>query len=552
MVIEKRNKIIEGILYYRIYIYFYIALFIVLSKDSILSIICYYLDISDYGILYNLYRWIVYYGSFIILGIVFFVTARSRRYKLLTNGRSFFRDSIDFNKSYRELVEFHTQKADNHQLNTYDCPIIDWWDVKGIVLGTDSKGKLVFLKSDCESNFLVIGPPGSWKTRGHVIPNCMTFAGSVVCVDPKGEVAAYVKAHSNRKILIFCPDSPNALKESVRFDILNDYHNLNPTDKKLFIENIANILIIPEGGEAGAFFTTRSRKILRSICHYILEEEKPDADFPYIIHNILQHDIFYWGNKIENGNCIVAKELILSLKDGNERNLGGAYDTLTTNLLPYSNDVLDVLLSNKEPNKCVTLKHLDLGYDLYLQFAAEHASVYSRLFSLILQQGLLIPFMKRPDASSGKKIRPILFMMDEFPRLAESISYDTIDQMLATLRSKKILLDLIIQNIGQLEKVYGQEGAKAIMSNCNCQVVLAANDTDSANYFSELFGKKWVLKRSTSLTNSSDQSSSNGISVIEDREDIYTPADIMDLPSDNSMLVYFKGKHAKLRKIKAT
>lgn len=554
MVTAKRSKLIEGFFYYKLPIYIFAAMIIYIFRDLIFQIVCYYLDLERIEFFYNIYKLLVDYGLFVILGMTFFLNARSRRYKLITDGRSFSHDSKSFNKTYGELVEFYTKRSDPHKLDTSDCPQMKWTDARGMVFGLDSKGRLLYVNSDCESNFLTVGPPGSWKTRGHVMPNCMTFEGSVVCVDPKGEVGAYVKSHTDRKILVFCPDSADALRRSVRFDILHDYRNMDSTDQKLFIENIANILIPPEGGESGSYFTTRARKIFRGICHYILDEENPGADFPYIIHSILRSNIFDWGQTIENGNCIVAKELILSLKDGNDKNMGGAYDTLTTNLLPYSNDVLDTLLSNKEPRKCVTIKQLDQGYDLYLQIKQEHIKVYAPLFSLILQEGLMRPFMQRPDASTGAKLRPILFVLDEFPRLSESISYDMIDSLLATMRSKKILLDIIVQNIGQLEKVYGHEGARAIMSNCNYQIVLATNDPDSANYFSELFGKKWVLKKSTSLTNNSaanNQSSSSGISVIEDQEDIYTPQDICDLPSTENMIVYFQGKHVKLKKIKA-
>ncbi len=554
MVTTKRYKMIEGFFYYRIPIYMLAAWLIYIFKDLIFQYVCAYLQLTSRSMFYNVYKLLVDYGLYVLLGMFFFVMTRSRRYSILTNGRSYSHDSKAFNKTYIGLIEFYTKRSDPHKLDTSNCPTMKWTDAKGIVFGLDKKGRLLSVGSDCESNFLTIGPPGSWKTRGHAIPNCITFDGSVVCVDMKGDCGDYVSKHTDRKILTFCPDAKDALTRSVRFDILRDYHKMDSTDQKLFIENIADILVPFEGGESGSYFTTRARKIFRGICHYILDEQKPDADLPYIIHSILQSTIFDWGQTVENGNCIVAKELILSLKDGNDKNMGGAYDTLTTSLLPYSNDVLDVLLSNKDSKKCVTIKHLDKGYDLYLQIKQEHIKVYAPLLALIIQEGLMRPFMQRPDASTGAKLRPILFILDEFPRLSESMPYDTIDNLLSTLRSKRILIDILVQNIGQLEKIYGREGSRAIMANCNYQIVLSTNDPDSANYFSELFGKKWVLKQTTSLTNNTaanNQSSSSGISVIEEQEDIYTPQDICDLPSSKSMIVYFKGKHVKLKKIKA-
>lgn len=551
MVKEKKNPVLEGFIYYKIPIYIISLILIYLFNEQIYDVVCLMGEIKTSDPFYNPFKIIfeyALYGSWIWM---FFINTRNRRYKRLT-GRSYAHDRACFNKHYSNLVKFYTKRSDPHKLDTSECPNMDWKDAKGIVFGYDNKGRLLTVGSDCESNFLTIGPPGSWKTRGHVMPNCLTFDGSIVCVDIKGECGEYTRTHSDRKILRFCPDADDALTESVRFDVLQGYHALSPTDQKLFIENMSNILVKQEGGESGAYFTTRARKIFRGICHYLLDEAKPDADLPYIIHSILISDLATWGETIENSTCDLAKEFILSLKSGNPVNSGGAYDTLTTNLLPYSNAVLDVLLSNKEPEKNISIKQLDAGYDLFLQIRQEHISVYSSLLALILQEGLMRPFMQRPDSSTGVKLRPILFIIDEFPRISESMPFETIDTLLATMRSRKIIIDLLIQNIGQLEKIYGQEGARAIMANCNYQIILSCNDSDSATYFSQLFGKKWVLKQSTSKTNNPNNSSSNGISVIEEQEDIYSPQDLCDLPSTKSMIVYFKGKHVKLRKIKAT
>ena len=551
MVTEKRNPVIEGFLYYRIHLYIISFTVIHLFKSKLYEIICLIGDINSNTPFYTLFKVIFVYGIYILWGWLLCKDIRNRRYRRLT-GRCYDYDHSCLNKPYPHLVEFYTKISDPHKLNTSVYPKMDWKDAKGIVFGYDEEGRLITVNSDCESNFLTVGPPGSWKTRGHVIPNCLNFDGSVVCVDMKGECGEYIKAHSNRKLLRFCPDDENALEESVRFDVLQNYHNLNPTDQKLFIENMANIFVKNEGNdEAASYYTTRAKKIFRGICHYILDEYKPDADLPYIIHRILQSDVFSWGEIIEHSNCLPAKELILSLRDGNDKNTGGAYDSLTTCLLPYSNDVLDILLSNKDPDKCVSIKHLDAGYDLFLQIKQDHIVVYAPLLSLIIQEGLMRSFMQRPDSSTGAKLRPILFIIDEFPRVSESMSYNTIDTLLATMRSKKILIDILIQNTGQIEKNYGQEGAKAIMANCNYQTILACNDVDSASYFSELFGKKKVLKQSTNRTNAPNNSTTNGISVIEEQEDIYSPQDLCDLPASGSMVVYFKGKHVKLKKVKA-
>ena len=84
-----------------------------------------------------------------------------------------------------------------------------------IIFGTD-KGKLIQIPSDSECNIAIFGPPGSGKTSGIAIINAMSFQGSVLAVDVKGDLYNYVSKHTNRKIVRFCPDSPTALKGLTR------------------------------------------------------------------------------------------------------------------------------------------------------------------------------------------------------------------------------------------------------------------------------------------------------------------------------------------------
>ncbi|MEM7602455.1 MAG: type IV secretory system conjugative DNA transfer family protein, partial [Verrucomicrobiota bacterium] len=52
---------------------------------------------------------------------------------------------------------------------------------------------------DEESHLLTIAPTGTGKGRSSVIPTCLTWPGSMVVVDPKGE-AAFVTAERRRQL----------------------------------------------------------------------------------------------------------------------------------------------------------------------------------------------------------------------------------------------------------------------------------------------------------------------------------------------------------------
>lgn len=73
----------------------------------------------------------------------------------------------------------------------------------------------------------------------------------------------------------------------------------------------------------------------------------------------------------------------------------------------FSNPVLDELLSNT--GKCVSIKDIEKGYDVYLQISQEHLDAYSPLFTLLIQS-FSTAFTRRPDSSTGIKNRSVLML----------------------------------------------------------------------------------------------------------------------------------------------
>ena len=548
MIKEKQHRILDAILYYKIINFIIVTIIIWELREPVLQMIVSYFEVRRNTVFYTSFYLTICWVPLFFWVYYVFCRIRSLRYKKLTNGRNYSSDVREYNKTYSWLVDFFVNKSDPHRLDTTEAPKrMKWTDAKGIVMGITEDNRLVYIPSYCESNLCTIGAPGSGKTRGHAIVNAITFGGSVLAIDQKGDIYDYVSKHSNRKILRFCPDAPNALDISVHFDPLAGFHRLSPTDQKMFLSNMAIILVPEESGESGSYFTGRARRILRAISTYLLWKDKTTS-FADIVHGVLQGNIFDWANEIAGSECASAKELILSLMDGNEKNAGGAYDTLATALDPFSDGILDVLLSNKH-GKCISVKELEKGYDIYLQIEQEHLEVYAPLLTLIIQS-FMMQFMRRKDSATGVKNRPILFLLDEFAQL--SFSYKMANTAFSTLRSKGIVIDMLLQDRAQLEKKYGDEGARALLACCNYQLFFSSNDAKSSQAYSELFGKKKVLVQSNSLSSNGGMNNSSGITTTEQYEDIYSPQDFGDLTSTNEMIRYYKGKHAKLKKIKAT
>lgn len=532
----KHSSLWDTIKYYCIPQFLITALLFYMSKNYVFTLLCNAISITPRSSLYNLLKIVVNYGLIALWVVLFFDSTRSKRYYKLT-GRNYVHDNNKYKRSYGELVDYF-KDADPHKLDTNIFEKKNWKQADGIIFGMDG-GKLIEIPANCESNISIMGPPGAGKTSGFCILNAVKFPGSVLAIDVKGDIYNFAKDY--RKIIRFCPDNPNALSESCHFDPLAGIKQMNVTDKKLYLESMATILIPDEGGSDGNYFTTRARKYFQGIAHMMLYEN-PDTKFPDIVHAVLNGNFAEWVFKAHETQCVEASELLLSFEGNSEKNVSGAYDNLCTALTPFTNPVLDQLLDGK--GKCVSIDTLEKGSDVYLQISQEHLDAYAPLFTLLIQS-FSTAFTKRLDSSTGVKNRPILMLLDEFPQL--TFSYKMINTNLSTLRSKSIIIAIIQQNLSQLEYRYQPTGARSIIGNCNYQIILGSNDINSSKVFSETFGTHKVLKVSNSETSSN--TSSSGRSIQEAREPIFYPEDFGDLPSTKEMIIYFKGKWCKCKKI---
>lgn len=524
--------------YYRIQKFLIAALLIFFTNPLLIPVVCWIFEISETNMLYPLFQKTVPLVSWCLWVSIFFYNVRSRHYHALT-GRNYTYDTQHYKRTYASLLDYY-KDAEPHKLDTSAFPELLWQHASGLIFGRDGI-HLIAIPSNSECNIAVFGPPGSGKTSGLAIINAMQFNGSVLAVDIKGDLYHYVHRHSKRTIIRFAPDAKDALHISCHFDPLAGLESMDETDQKLYLENMATVLISDEGGNEGNYFSSRARKLFQGIAHLMLDENS-NTSFPDIIHAILQGNVFDWVTKAINSSCIPAKELLASFYGSNEKNVSGAYDTLTTAMVHFSNPVLDELLA--KGGNCVSIEDLENSSDIYLQISQEHLDAYAPLFTLLLQN-FSTAFTRRTDSSTGVKNRPILMLMDEFPQL--TFSYKMINSNLSTLRSKSVICMIIQQNLSQLEHRYQATGARSIIGNCNYQVILGSNDINSSETFSKLFGSKKILRISNSVNYS--KQTTTGKSVQEAETRVFPPEHFGDLPSKSKLILYAKGKYAEITKL---
>ena len=92
---------------------------------------------------------------------------------------------------------------------------------------------------------------------------------------------------------------------------------------------------------------------------------------------------------------------------------------------------------------------------------------------------------------------PTYFILDEFGNMPKLNDFETI---VTVARSRRVFLNLVLQDYKQLESVYGPEKAVTIRNNCNTQIFIGVNDMDTRKMFSDLMGEMSIETESKSVS----------------------------------------------------
>ncbi len=141
--------------------------------------------------------------------------------------------------------------------------------------------------------------------------------------------------------------------------------------------------------------------------------------------------------------------------------------------------------------------------------------------------------------------RRVFFMLDEFGTLQKLSS---IVQLLTLSRSKGGSTWIGIQDMGQIEKIYGKELRQTIFNACGTSLLFAVKDPDTQKFFSDAIGDtRYIDSEETRQMGSADER--DGITLIRRRvtEKLILPSDLQNLPA---LQAYLKIPGYSIAKIK--
>ena len=405
-------------------------------------------------------------------------------------------------------------------------------DPDGVVLG---RYEHEYLRHDGPEHVLCFAPTRSGKGVGLVVPSLLTWPGSAIVHDIKGEnwqLTAGFRARHGR-VLLFDPTNPKSSAYNPLLEVRRGEWEVRD------VQNIADILVDPEGSleKRNHWEKTSHALLVGAILHVLYAEEDKtlagvaaflsDPKRPIESTLAAMMKTSHLGEAGPHPVIASAARELLNKSD-NERS--GVLSTAMSFLGLYRDPVVaevtrrcDWRITDMVGGKRPTT--------LYLVVPPSDINRTKPLIRLILNQ---VGRRLTEDLQAKAGRHRLLLMLDEFPALGR---LDFFESALAFMAGYSLKSFLIAQSLNQIEKAYGPNNS--ILDNCHVRVSFATNDERTAKRVSDALGTATEMKAMKNYAGHrlSPWLGHLMVSRSETARQLLTPGEIMQLPPSDEIVM---------------
>ncbi|MEM6945818.1 MAG: type IV secretory system conjugative DNA transfer family protein [Pseudomonadota bacterium] len=379
-----------------------------------------------------------------------------------------------------------------------------------------------------------------------VINNLFFYDGSVIAIDPKGELAsitASARAQLGQRVAILDPFdivTGPARRYRARYNLLSVIRPGNPFNVEDAVL-ITDGLVVTSGQEKDPHWNESAAHFLSGLCLWvglgpsIRPEDRhlgtvrrealsalelgPDGE-TYALAERMQADIAAIQQAGDEDAASAIFGALTSFYDKPENEMAGVLSTLRrhTQLLDYR--AMKDVLSGHDFD-LADLKRRPEGMTLYLCLPAMRMQMCNRWLRSIVNQ-----FLDAMERERTKPKSPVLAVLDEFPVLGHMKQLENAAGQIASFDVK---LWTILQDWGQGKAIY-KDRFESFAANAGLSVFFANVDLTTTEHVSKRLGKTLVtgLRKSDPTLQHRDQGLS-GRSEAPELHDMLTPDEVARL-----------------------
>ncbi|WP_068084064.1 conjugal transfer protein TraG [Novosphingobium rosa] len=348
-----------------------------------------------------------------------------------------------------------------------------------------------YLRHDGPEHVMAFAPTRSGKGVGLVVPTLLSWTGSAVIHDIKGEnwqlTAGWRSLFSHA--LLFNPTDARSAHYNPLMEVRRGENEVRD------VQNIADILVDPDGAlERRNHWEKTSHSLLVGVILHILyaEENKTlarvasflsDPQRPFTATLKAMMSTNHLGTRKHPRVHPVVASAAREVLNKSENERSGVLSTAMSFLGLYRDPTVAKVTSRSDW-MISNLVDGERPCSLYLVIPPSDISRTKPLIRLILNQigRRLTEKLEGQGNKSGR--HPLLMMLDEFPALGRLDFFET---SLAFMAGYGVRTFLIAQSLNQIDKAYGEHNA--ILDNCHVRVAFATNDERTARRISEALGQ---------------------------------------------------------------
>lgn len=391
-------------------------------------------------------------------------------------------------------------------------------------------------------NVLVVGGSGAGKTRFYAKPNIMQCNTSFIIADPKGEMLRSVapllleKGYDVKVFNLITPQNSDGYNPFM-------YVRSDEDVIKLITNLIQNTT--PKNATQNDPFWEKSEIALdTALMLYLLHEAPPEEQtfemLMFLIENAATMeddeeyqspvDVLFEALEDENPNHIALKQYKVFKQASGK----------TAKSILISAAVRLAAFNLPEIAKMTSYDNLDLGQlgekkKAIFCVIPDNDNSFNYLVGMLYTQAFQELYYKADHEHGGELPIPVHFVMDEFANVALP---DNFERLLATMRSRRISVSIIIQNMAQLKALF-KDSWESLVGNCDTMLYLGGNEQSTHEYISKMLGKETIDTRTRGITKG--QHGSSNTNYQNTGRELLTLDEVRLLDNSNA-LIFIRGE----------
>lgn len=398
-------------------------------------------------------------------------------------------------------------------------------------------------------NVLVVGGSGAGKTRFYAKPNLMQCNTSFIVADPKGEMLrsiAPLLIEKGYDIKVF------NLIEPENSDGYNPFVYIRKDED--VIRLISNLIqnTTPKNAQQNDPFWEKSEIALDSaLMLYLLHEAPPEEQTFEMLMFLIENaatveddedgyqspvDILFNGLEEEKPEHIAVKQYKIFKQASGK----------TAKSILISAAVRLAAFNLPEIAKMTSYDNLDIGSlgerkRAIFCVIPDNDNSFNYLVGMLYTKAFQALYFNADSNHVGELPVPVHIVMDEFANVALP---DNFERILATMRSRRISVSIIIQNMAQLKALF-KDSWENITGNCDTLLYLGGNEQSTHEYISKMLGKETIDTRTRGITKG--QHGSSNTNYQNAGRELLTLDEVRLLDNSNA-LIFIRGERPLIDK----